>query len=297
MREISTDRMSRPRTSHSNYSVFTSNKVHPWSSDYLFSSKNKKRNSLIVSTESNNESSSVHFNNNNSAFTLDGYSKESCMKQSKSDYTVVSYFRSDSQDKLLKRQSSTLSDSSFIFDNPAYVNSHEMLTGQVDVTAAAMPYSYNRTGYYGRLSRSLDSIRDVFHDSNPLYGAIPGSVVSQSEESVCGTCTVRNIVLDECSQAWDESWLEDDTITTQDDSPTTHYHQASNFPKQYRLYIIGGQKISTRSSVTEDHLMMWKADIYSKSSKNEKMRRSVHCPDKYSLLIGDCFSFILSTKY
>ena len=84
------------------------------------------------------------------------------------------------------------------------------------------PYRPNSSNY-AKISRSLDSIQDFSHDSAVITGSVttlPGAVMSQSDETVNETCTVRNVVLDERSQAWDTVWAdgedEDDDVTLPD---------------------------------------------------------------------------------
>lgn len=142
-----------------------------------------------------------------------------------SDYGVV-YFRSDSSDLLLKR-ASTYSDQSYTFDNPAFINgSHDELSTCVMLSQTAdriKPYRPSISNY-ANISRSLDSIQDCAHDSAVMTGSavtLPGTVMSQSEETINETCTVRNIVLDECSQAWDSGWDDDDVTIPENKTQNT----------------------------------------------------------------------------
>lgn len=151
-----------------------------------------------------------------------------------SDYAVA-YVRSDSDELLLKR-SSTYSNNSFTFDNPAYMNSYDELTTKVAVGGvqsitkerirlSSKPYRPGSSNY-AKLSRSLDSIQDFVHDSSVIGGSavtLPGAVLARSDETVNETCTVRNIMLDECSQAWDTTWddTEDDDVTLRFEEPIT----------------------------------------------------------------------------
>lgn len=158
-------------------------------------------------------------NNNHEARTFCG-SKSSGLTASKSDYGVIEYLRADSNEPLLEA-SRALSEGSLTFDNPAYLNSNGELSTQVPLggNSISIPHSCRRSTAtsYGKLSRSLNSMQDVVHDSYAAgmgsTATLPGTILSRSEETVNGTtCTVRNITLDECSQAWTETW-EDDTAT------------------------------------------------------------------------------------
>ena len=150
------------------------------------------------------------------------YTNYKQISNSISDYGVV-YFRSDSSDLLLKR-ASAYSDHSYTFDNPAFItSSNDELFTKVMLTPTndrLKPYRPNSSNY-AKISRSLDSIQDFSHDSAVITGSVttlPGAVMSQSDETVNETCTVRNIVLDERSQAWDTVWAEDedDDVTLPD---------------------------------------------------------------------------------
>ena len=152
------------------------------------------------------------------------YTNYKQISNSISDYGVV-YFRSDSSDLLLKR-ASTYSDHSYTFDNPAFItSSNDELFTKVMLAPTndrLKPYRPNSSNY-AKISRSLDSIQDFSHDSAVITGSattLPGAVMSQSDETVNETCTVRNIVLDERSQAWDTVWAdgedEDDDVTLPD---------------------------------------------------------------------------------
>lgn len=109
---------------------------------------------------------------------------------------------------LLCNRSSLYSECSEMFDNPAFVRSlDELSTTKVPLGAGChadriRPYS---------LSRSLDSIQDYVSEIERL---LPGSVISQSEESHLDTCTVRNVIMDEVSLAGDgDSDTEDDLFS------------------------------------------------------------------------------------
>lgn len=198
-----------------------SNKVHPidhyWNAHDLSlnssTTKKHRKVSYIRSSPSPAESSS--FNNNNSNDIHCQTTRQTSLAVSKSNYEVVSnYYRSDSNEPLIDNHR-TLSDSSFTFDNPAYITgSYDELTAQVSlgVNTPTIPHSYRRKIAYGHMSRSLDSIQDMAHDGGASCVdsgiTLPGTVLSWSEETVNETCTVRNIVLDECGATWD---VDDDT--------------------------------------------------------------------------------------
>lgn len=139
--------------------------------------------------------------------------------KSHSDYEIIPYLRSYSRDKLIE-QSRAISDSSFTFDNPAYLNSsNDELSTRVSVNAPTIPCGDTRTLGYGKLSRSLDSIQDIAHDSRVEYAAslatLPGTVITEYEGRN-ETCTIQNIVLEDRSQTWEDVTDEESAHTEED---------------------------------------------------------------------------------
>ena len=169
------------------------------------------------------------FNNNNSNIDYN-INKQAAVTGSRSDYVVTNaYSRSGSQEPLIE-QSRTMSEGSFTFDNPAYINSYDELTTRVSLGAATSTilHSYRPGSTYGQLSRSLDSIQDVVHDGSTCTGqaaTLPGAVLSHSDETVNEACTVRNIVLDDSSQAWEGNSIEDVSETAEES--TSHRLQVN----------------------------------------------------------------------
>lgn len=191
-------------------SVFR-NKVYPYTPPShmrdIHSPSNRMKSDQSVFPSSNNKYS---YDTNNDIGVRSQTIRKMRLPVSKSDYEFEnSYFRSNSNEPLIE-SSRTLPSHSFTFDNPAYLGSFDELMTQVSLGAntPSIPHMSRRKTGFRYVSRSLESIQDMVHDSGGScagsIAGLPGTVLSRSEETVNEVCTVRNIVLDEHSQAWDD---------------------------------------------------------------------------------------------